>query len=203
MYEGVDGPHPLRFGKFTPSALALYLFPRKIQPLRKIAGLFHGEVAGNNLGNIFGCLLKCLVEQVLETGGAHRFREGIDPRGALMVVEFTDSQFNGAVAHGLHERMLAELALDIAQCGALNAARRMEHVLDATESQNAFREQIRAYLFTVGIMHRHANQVGDDGERLSVGFQDFLVWAERGNGFTLAGPEHHLIQIAFDDGVHF
>ena len=155
------------------------------------------------MGNIFGCLLKCLVEQVLEAGGAHRFCKGIDPCSTLMVVEFAGSQFNGAVAHGLHERMLAELALDITQCGAFNAAWRMEHVLDATESQDALREQIRAHFFAVGIMHRHANKVGNDGERLPVGFQDFLVWAERGNGFTLAGPEHHFIQIAFDDGMHF
>ncbi|MEI3324134.1 MAG: hypothetical protein V8R44_02270 [Eggerthellaceae bacterium] len=76
-----------------------------------------------------------------------------------MVVELAGGQFNGAVAHGLHERMLAELALDITQRGAFNAAWRMEHVLDAAEPQNAFREQIGAYLFAVGVVYRHANQV--------------------------------------------
>ena len=76
-----------------------------------------------------------------------------------MVVELADGKFNGAVAHGLHERMLAELALDIAQRGALNAARRVERMLDAAEPQNAFREQIGAYLFAVGVVYRHANQV--------------------------------------------
>ena len=111
------------------------------------------------MGNVFGCLLKRLVEQVLEAGGAHRFCKGIDPCSTLMVVEFAGSQFNGTMAHGLHERMLAELALDIAQRGALNAARRVEHMLDAAEPQNAFREQIGAYLFAVGVVYRHANQV--------------------------------------------
>lgn len=49
-------------GQLYFKSLPLYLLSRKIQPLCKLAGLFHGEVAGNNLGNVLGCLLKCLVE---------------------------------------------------------------------------------------------------------------------------------------------
>ena len=131
------------------------------------------------------------------------FVKGFIQAACWWLSELAFVQLNGTVAHGLHERMLAEGALDIAQRRALDATWRMEHVLYVSEAQNAFREQIGWNFLTVSIADRHAYHVRNDGERLPVGFEDFLVRVERGHRFACARPQHHLVQVAFDDGVHF
>ncbi len=120
----------------------------------------------------------------------------------VVVLELAYIQLDGTMAHCLHEGVPAELALDAAQHGALLPVCRMEHALYAAESQHALREQVGTHVLAVSVAHGHAEQVRDYGKRLPVGLQDFLLRAEVPHRLPAARPEHHLVQVAFDDGVH-
>ena len=107
------------------------------------------------------------------------------------------------MAHGLVERMRARQALDAADEVALDAGGRPEQALHQAEPVHRQAEQVVRDHFAVHVQGQVGVHLRHGAEHRFACVQDLARGVERGHGVAALGEQHHLVELAFDDAVHF
>ena len=119
-----------------------------------------------------------------------------------MVIEFALGCLQRAMRHGPVERIRTRQLFHARKKRALHARSRIENILHQAKRLNRLAENIDLHA-TLEHHDRHIRvQLANNGERLIVCLQDFLIRLERGNRLTRALEQHHFVKLALDNGMN-